>query len=219
MDRRSLRYGYLAIIVALAASVLSASGCQSVLTTVMYITKGNTVPAEFDGLQGKNVLVVCRPLANLKYRDVSVAKDLARQLSILLHKNVRNIEITDQRKVARWTDENTWDEYTEIGKALGAEMVVGVDLQDFTIYQGQTLYQGKANLTLSVFDCSQDSRPVFEKDLPQSVFPPNTGIPTSEKLEVEFRRQFVRLLADQVGRHFYPHDAHADYALDAAAMD
>ncbi len=219
MDRPSLRYGYLAIIVALAASLLSASGCQSVLTTVMYITKGNNVPAEFDGLRGKKVLVVCRPLANLKYRDVSVAKDLARQLGILLHNNVRNIEITDRRKVAQWTDENTWDEYTEIGKALGAEMVVGVDLQDFTIYQGQTLYQGKANLTLNVYDCSQGSQPVFEKHLPQSVFPPNAGIPTSEKPEVEFRRQFVRLLADQVGRHFYPHDAHADYALDATAMD
>lgn len=218
MDRPSPRHGYPAIILALCAGVLSAGGCQSVLTSVMYITKGTNVPAEFDGLQGKRVLVVCRPLADLKYRDISVAKNLARQVSILLHNNVRKIEVIDQRKVAEWTDENTWDEYTEIGEALEAEIIVGVDLHDFTIYKGQTLYQGKASLSLSVYDCSLGSQPVFEKDLPQSVFPPNTGIPTSEKLEVEFRRAFVRVLADQIGRHFYPHDKHADYALDATLL-
>ncbi len=219
MDRPSLRYGYPAIILALCAGVLSAGGCTSALTSLMYITKGTNVPAEFDGLQGKRVLVVCRPLADLTYRDISVAKNLARQVSILLHNNVRKIEIIDQRKVAKWTDENTWDEYTEIGEALEAEMVVGVDLEDFTIYQGQTLYQGKANVALRVYDCTGGGQLVFEKELPRVVYPPNSWVHTSEKLEAQFRREFVRVLADQIGRHFYAHDAHADYALDAAALD
>jgi hypothetical protein len=219
MDRLSLRYGYLAIVLALAAGILSSGGCQGLLTTVMYIAKGNNLPPEYDGLWGKKVVVVCRPLADLKYRDTSVAKDLARQLGLLLHNNIRKIEVIDQRKVVQWTDENMWDEYTEIGEALEAEMVVGVDLQDFTIYQGQTLYQGKANVVLRVYDCTAGGQPVFEKELPQTVYPPNTGIPTSEKPEAGFRREFVRLLADQIGRHFYPHDPHADYALDAMALD
>ena len=219
MDRLSLRYGYLAIVLALAAGIVSSGGCQGLLTTVMYFTKGNNLPAEYDGLRGKKVVVVCRPLADLKYRDASVAKDLARQLGLLLHHNVRKIEVIDHRKVVQWTDENMWDEYVEIGEALEAEMVVGVDLRGFTIYQGQTLYQGKANVVLGVYDCVAGRQPVFEKELPQAVYPPNTGIPTSEKPEAEFRREFVRLLADQIGRHFYPHDPHADYALDATALD
>lgn len=219
MDRSFLRYGYLVIILALAAGGLSASGCRNALATAMWIAKGTNVSAEYDGLRGKKVVIVCRPLANLKYRDTSVAKDLARQLGLLLKRNVPKIEVIDQRKVAEWTDENIWDEYTEIGKALEAEMVVGVDLQDFTIYQGQTLYQGKAIVTLTVYDCSDGSQSVYEKELPQSVYPPNTGVPTSEKLEAEFRREFVRVLADQIGRHFYDHDAHDNYALDATALD
>jgi len=219
MDRPSLRYGYLAIVLALAAGGLGLSGCRSALATAMWLTKGTDVPAEYAGLRGKKVVVVCRPLADLKYRDTSVAKDLARQLSVLLQHKVPKIKIVDQRKVARWIDENTWDEYSEIGEALDAEMVVGVDLQDFGIYQGQTLYQGKATVALKVYDCKDGSQPVFEKDLPQAVYPPNTGIPTSEKLEVEFRREFVRVLADQIGRHFYAHDSYADYALDATALD
>lgn len=219
MDRPSLRYGYLAIMLALAAGTLSASGCRNALATAMWITKGTNTPAEFDGLRGKKVVVVCRPLADLKYRDTSVAKDLTRELGLLLKSNVPKIELIDPRKVAQWTDENTWDEYTEIGEALGAEMIVGVDLQEFSIYQGQTLYQGKATLALSVYDCIAGGHPIFEKDLPQSVYPPNSGIPTSEMREVEFRRKFVRVLADQIGRHFYAHDPYQDYALDATALD
>ncbi|MHC4177452.1 MAG: hypothetical protein ACYSWU_08095 [Planctomycetota bacterium] len=219
MDRPSLRYGYLAIVLALAASILSSGGCRNALATAMWVAKGTNRPAEYDGLKGKKVVVVCRPLADLKYRDVRVAKDLARELGRLLKRNVRKIEVIDQRKVAQWIDENVWDDYAEVGEALEAEMIVGVDLRDFTIYQGQTLYQGKANVVLSVYDCTDPGQPVFEKDLPQSVYPPNTGIPTSEKLEAEFRKEFVRVLSDQIGRHFYPHDARAYYALDATALD
>ncbi len=219
MDRFSLRCGYVLLLLALAGGVVSVGGCQSALLTAMWLTKGNNVPAEFDGLRGKKVVVVCRPVADLKYRDTSAARDLARQLGLLLQRNVRKIEVVEQQKVAQWTDENIWDEYTEIGDALKAEMVVGVDLEDFTILQGQTLYQGKAMVRLTVYDCSAGGRPVFEKQLPQVAHPPNTGIPTYEKQESAFRREFVQVLADQIGRHFYPHDFYADYALDAKAMD
>jgi hypothetical protein len=219
MDRRCLRYGYLAIALGLAACGLSAGGCQSALVTALWLAKGTSLPAEFSGLKGKKVAVVCRPLADLKYRDTSVAKDLARQLGILLGRNVPKIEVIDHRKVEQWTDENTWDEYTEIGKALEADMVLGVDLQEFSIYQGQTLYQGKAIVSVGVYDCADGSQPVFERELPQTVYPPNAQIPTSDKLEVEFRREFVRVLADQIGRHFYAHDPNDDYAMDAKALD
>ncbi len=112
-----------------------------------------------------------------------------------------------------------WTEYTEVGKALDAEMVVAIDLQDFNIFQGQTLYQGRANAKVWVYDCKNDGRVVFEKDLPQAVYPPNTGIPTSERQEPEFRREFVAILSDQIARHFYAHDAHADYVMDARALE
>lgn len=220
MDRFCLRCGRIVIVSALAASgLLAAGGCQSALATAMWVVNGNSIPAEYDGLVGKKVVVVCRPLAELKYRDTSVAKDLARQLAALLRSNIQDIEIIDPQKVAEWTDENVWDEYAEIGDALEAEMVVGIDLEDFTIYQGQTLYQGKANLAIHVYDCSDGGRLDFEKQLPQSVYPPNTGISTADKTDAQFRREFVRVLADQVGRHFYAHDAYADYALDATALD
>ena len=97
-------------------------------------------------------------------------------------------------------------------------MVLGIDLQQFSILASHTLYQGKANVTITVYESDDDSLPVFEKDLPQTVYPPNAVIPASEKRANEFRREFIRVLADQIGRHFYPHDPHADYALDVEAI-
>jgi len=223
MDRPFLRYAYAAALLALVASFVPAvGGCRSALTTAAYLVKGNTADAEFDGLKGKKVAVVCRPLANLTFRDSNVAKDLAREVNNLLKANVPKVKMIDQQKVDLWLDEHgDWDDYAEIGQdsELGADVVVGVDLHSFSIYQSQVLYQGKANVALTVYDCADGGQVVFRKELPQSVYPPNAVIPTSEKQESEFRREYLRIVADMIGRHFYAHDRHADYALDARALD
>ena len=219
MDRPSVRYGTaVALMLALAMAVLPSFGCRSTLATAVYLIKGTDVDPDFAELKNKRVAVVCRPLVTLQYRNASAARDLAQEVSLLLEQKVPKIKIIDQRKVSEWTDENTWEEYAEVGKALKADMVVGIDLEGFSIFQGQTLYQGKANATIRVYDCNEGGKVVFKKILPQSKYPPNSGVPTSERLEAEFRREFVAVLADQIGRHFYAHDPHADLALDAAAL-
>ena len=87
--------------------------------------------------------VVCRPVTSLHFRDSSVSRDVAKQVGAYLAKHVPKIKLIDQREVFEWADENNWDEYVDIGKALNADMVVGLDLEEFSLYQGQTLYQGK----------------------------------------------------------------------------
>jgi ABC-type uncharacterized transport system auxiliary subunit len=217
MDRPSVRQK-IAVALVLAVAALPLVGCQSALVTAMYLFKGNVVDPEFAGLKGKKVAVVCRPMVALQYRNSSVARDLAQQITTLLEQNVPKIHVVDQRKVNKWIDENTWEEYREVGKALKADMVVGIDLESFSIYQGQTLYQGKANAFVAVYDCEKNGKKVFEKTLPQSVYPPNSSVPTSEWLEGDFRRKFVGVLADQIARHFYEHDPYPDMAQDSDAL-
>ena len=67
-------------------------------------------------------------------------------------------------------------------------------------------------------DCHKDGKMVFEKDIPQSVYPPNSAVPTSERTEPAFRREFVAVLADQIARYFYAHDPYADLGQDATAL-
>jgi hypothetical protein len=217
MDRPSIRHG-IALVVALAAATLPALGCRSILTTAVYLIKGTDVDPDFKELKGKKVAVVCRPLVTLQYRDSNAGRDLAQQVTLLLQQRVPKIQTVDQRKVTKWIDENTWEEYYEVGKAMKADMVVGIDLESFSIFQGQTLFQGKANATIKVFDCHNGGKLVFDKSIPQAVYPPSGGIATSERTEPGFRHEFLLVLADQIARHFYAHDPHADLGQDAAAL-
>ncbi len=218
MDRSSIRFTVAAAVLVVAAGLLFSGGCRSAIATAMYIFRGDDVEPEYKGLKGKKVAVVCRPPADLNYANSGVSRDLVQQMSKLLNERVPRIKVVDAQKVNKWCDENTWEEYVEVGKALKADVVVGVELEKFSIHQAQTLYQGKANAIVRVYDCKDGGKVLFEKILPQVLYPPNTFIQTSDVQETEFRREFVGVLADQIARHFYSHDPYADLGQDNSAL-
>lgn len=219
MDHRpSCRCGRLPVLSVLLVTTAAVAGCSSALATALWVVQGPNVHAECDALRGQRTAVVCRPTVSLTFCNQREAKDLARQMSMLLRQRVPKIEVIDERRVAEWIDENTWDEYTEVGEALQADMVVGVDLEHFNIFEGQTIYQGRANVTVKVYD-GTTGEVVFERTLPQVVWPPNSVVSHSDQQEAEFRRRFIGVLADQIARHFYDHDPRADFAIDAAALN
>ena len=218
MERRSsLRFCPFLVLGMLLATLVTSSGCVGALATALWVLKGTNIPAEYDGLHGKRVVVVCRPVAASLYSHPGVAKDISAQISQLLRAHVSKIEVIAQQKVSEWMDNHTWEEYTEIGEALEADMVVGIDLEDFGIYQGQTLYQGRAECTIQVYDCHTKEQ-VFEKHPPQALYPPNHMISTRDMQESQFRRRFVGIVSEQIARHFYGHDPHVDFAMDATAI-
>jgi hypothetical protein len=217
MDRSTRRWQFRQIVAWLMIVALAPlqSGCVNALATAAWLVKGNDVDADWNGLRNKRVAVVCRPLVELQYSTgTRSAQELAVIVGRLMSQRVRKITIVDPREVAEWTDENDWDDFAEVGKALKADMVVGIDVEEFSLYQSQTLYQGKARLAVTVYDVADGGKTVYNKSIPRVVYPPNRGVDTSLP-EDDFRRRFVAHLADIVGRHFYSHDGQADVALDA----
>ncbi len=210
------RAGLVAATAAALAALASISGCTGALTTAGYLMGAHEVKAKYNGFRDKRVAVVCRPLVELHYRNSTAGKELARQIGGQLRSNVRRCEVVDYRRVDEWVDENTWNEYLEVGRALNADLVLGIDLEHFDIYQGQTLYQGKAFATIRVFDC-ESGELVFE-DYVESVFPRNSAVPTADMAESQFRRRYVGVLADQVARLFYAHEPHVNFAQDATII-
>lgn len=216
MDRQSGRYGYLAATAVLVLIVISAAGCQ-ILPGLVYLINGTDVPAEWDGLKGKKVAVVCRPLDALQFRNGGVARELAEKVSVLLQTNVPKVHVVEQQKVAAWLDEhdNNADDAFEVGKALGADMVVWIDLTSFSTLEGQTVFQGRADISIKVCDVAKKAT-VFKKTPPQQVYPHGFAIPM-DKQESEFRSEFIAVLAGHIGRYFYAHDPHAEIGQDGAA--
>jgi hypothetical protein len=195
-------------------AILMPAGC-GYLSVALYNMNPDDTPAEFNDLQEKRVVVVCRPVVELQFADSTVPRDLVQEVGERLTKKVKKIKVVDEREVSEWTDENSWQKFTEVGKALKADMVVGIELERFSLQQGPTLLQGNAAMRVVVYDMKNGGKQVYEKTMPRVLYPPNTPIPSAEKSESEFRRQFLGVLAEKIGRHFYSHDSLEDFGIDA----
>ncbi len=218
MYRHFSRRFRLLTVLGLIASVLTAAGCMGPLLTGMYLFGAGDVKAKYTGLKKKKVVVVCHPITDLQYSNMSAVNEISRQIGLKLKANVSSLTLVDSQDVDRWMDENQWEDAVEIGRAFKADKVVLVELENFSVLLGQTLYQGKANYVLKVIDCKTGDIDFEVTPNPVS-WPANSAIPTQDKPENKFRAQFIGVVADQIARHFYAYDARNYFAEDATAFD
>jgi hypothetical protein len=204
MQPRRMKYtGWLAI--ALAGVLTTQLGCKNLMIAAAYFIKGTDDAAEYVGLKDKRVAVVCRPLVELKYGAGTAANDLATRVGMLLKQNGKRVKVIKQSEVNKWIDENPDMELEEVGKGVNADVVLGIDIEEFSLYLGQTLYQGKAQVKLTVCNVA-DGEILWEKAMRQVVWPSRGGRPTAEEPPPQFQREYIEVLAGEIGHHFYPHD-------------
>lgn len=213
LDLRAVAFALVA-----ASSLVTAGGCASVLATGMYVIQGgNMVPAEFDGLKDQRVVVVCRPPSSNEYRHAGASRAVSQRVSELLVDNVKNIDVVNPREVDNWLDESDWGDFKELAKAVHAEKVVYIEMNDFELFKGKTLYQGHADVSATIYDMKNNSKLVWDRHLGEILYPTNSGIPAQDKPEKQFEREFVNIVATRVAEHFYKHDANSEFAIDALA--
>jgi hypothetical protein len=202
-----------------AVVMVSTTGCiHSILATGIYLWQGgDVVPAECKALDGQRVVVVCRPPSSNEYRHAGAARDIGKRVSQLLKENVPKIDIVSPAEVDNWIDEQDWDNFKDLGQAVKATRIVYIELDNFDLYKGSTLYQGDAEVNVTVFDMTKKGEDVWERNIGQVLFPRNSGIPAADKPVQKFQAQFVDIVAQQVAVHFYKHDPNAAFALDAVA--
>ncbi len=221
MDRSGapfVRINQLAGLLLAATMLVSAGGCPALLATGIYVWEGgNLVPAECDALRDERVVVMCRPPSSHEYRHAGASRTIAQRVSELLVKNVKGIDVVNPREVDNWVDESDWGDFRELAEAVKADLVVHVELDDFELFKGKTLYQGRANVTVTVYDMRDNSRVVWERQLGEILYPLNSGIPAQDKPVQQFEREFVGIVAEQIAVNFYRHDPHAGFAMDALA--
>ena len=111
-----------------------------------------------------------------------------------------------------------WKTTVEIGKALKAEKVVGIDIESFGVLDGQTLFRGRSTVSIQVYDVAE-KHVEWHKSPPQFVVSQDSAaLPRRTSRKSEFRNQFVGILAEQIARYFYPHDRHDDFGSDALSI-
>jgi hypothetical protein len=209
LDRMPCRFA--ATVAALLLPLLS--GCSTLLT-VAYLVQPADVPAEFAGLKGKHVAVVCRPIVELEFSDAGSSRELASLVDGQLKQNVRKINVIGQQEVARWLDENSWVDYPTLGKALDADYVVGIDLEEFRLHEGSTLYRGRATAALRVFDV-KTGEIAFEKRIDDFSFPADSAIPATDRTEAQFRGLFLQMLSRKISRCFHAYESRETFAEES----
>ena len=200
---------------ALAAAILLpvACGCSTLLTAA-YLLQPADVPAEFSGLKGKHVAVVCRPIVELEFSDAGSARELASLVGAQVENKVRRARLIGQQEVARWIDENSWVDYPTLGKSLDADIVMGIDLEEFRLHEGSTLYRGRATAHVRVYDVAT-KKVLFDKRIDDFAFPANSAIPASDRTEADFRGMFLQMLSQKISRCFHAYESRDVFADDS----
>jgi hypothetical protein len=208
-----------ACVAAVAALPVAITGCIGpLLATGIYVAQGgNIAPAEFDGLEDRRVVVLCSPPASHDFRHAGASRNIARRVGNLIEQNVKGVTVVDQKEVDNWIDESGGQDVMDLGRAVNAELLVHIELDEFALNNGRTLYQGRSEATVSVYDMKDSQRLVWDSTLGEILYPKNSGIAVQDKSPQRFQREFEEIVAETIAVKFYKHDPHKLFAMDALA--
>jgi hypothetical protein len=201
---------------ALVAGMLATlPGCGPIATIAWLIHGPEMVPAEFDGLKGKRVAVVCLD-ANSLGGPGAEADTVAKAVSLTLGKKVPDVHMVRQTEVADWLDSHGDDvtDYRDVGRGVKADMVVGIDLLSFNLHEGQTLLKGRAKVGVKVYDMKKGGELVYETAPKEIAWPENGSRHVTEN-EANFRAVFISTLAERIARDFYAFEFAENFSTDA----
>ena len=205
------------LVILLVAGISSFGGCINFAANMIHAITGNNRAADFDGLKEKRVAVVC-------LTDGGLAADAdSAMLTSYIHagfnSNIKKIDVVRSSEVERWIDSHSHEsaDYLEIGKGVKADRLVAVEVVNLSVKNGATLFQGKSDIAVTVYDISAGGKILYQKNIPEFVFPKMGGPSITDVSEAKFRARYLAIVARTVSTLFYPVDATADFALDATA--
>ncbi|MCH8148949.1 MAG: hypothetical protein IH987_13380 [Planctomycetes bacterium] len=207
----------LCVVIAVLLPVVTATGClrNLLLWPILLVSGGPKVDAEYDGLEDQRVAVVC--ISSLStYGPDSTTDVLAREIQSILAKRVDDIKFVDRQAIHKWTDTHEWnqDDYRKLGREVGADMVLAIELTSYSLHAGQTLYQGKADINVSVFDMTNRGKKVYQQDISDYRFPAHSPTPTIGLPQPQFERMFIQTLAREIGNLFHDYELPTRFARD-----
>ncbi|MGB1926355.1 MAG: hypothetical protein ACPHL6_07485 [Rubripirellula sp.] len=181
----------------------------------MHAVGMDMIPAEYDELKHKTVAIVALTESSQYSNDVA-ARELSRFVGQILTSKVKNIQLVREDRIDQWRDMHGWDQinFDEIGKGVGAEKVIGIEVANLRLRDGATLYRGRSDVVVSVID-AETGNVDYSRSLDEFTYPNIAGQYTSETTESKFRKLYLRMLAEEVARSFHRYDLNERIAEDS----
>jgi len=200
-----------------AVLIISFSGCFGAMAQLAYVIKGYDTPAKYNGLTGKRVAIVCVSDASA-YGTDPLTYTVAKALGIKLAQGVKKIEVVPHSEIENWIDQNGWDEasFGILGKGVKADRVIAIEIAGYSIHEGSTIYKGKCELTVSVYDLEGKQGPKIAYGFgPEEYSFPKNGRPAIQSSDRQFEAFYLSRLTQRIANHFLKHDRLDSYAEDA----
>jgi hypothetical protein len=192
------------LVVLVALLLASSGGCIGLSAQIGNMLGMNMVPADYDGLKGRRVAVVC-VVPDSADGPETAGESLAHEVERYLAANVRNIEFVPRSEVASWLDVRSGGliDYARMGESLQADRVLVIEFASFSYRGNATLHQGRADFKVSVVDTATGEQ-VHEDENPDLLFPSTQAVHRTDMTEDKFKRAYIRHLAMDIGRRFHP---------------
>jgi hypothetical protein len=197
--------------------LLPLAGCLSLVANLIHAAKGDLIPAAFDQFEDRKVAVVCVSNSSF-FGPTSVSSDVGKRVARLLRQKIPKAIVIPQQQVDDWIDKNSWDaiDFVALGKGVEADLVIAIEVNSLSLYDGKTMYKGQADMQFAVYDMQQGGAEVFGRPSELVQFPVNSGISVNDvSSERQFRESFLDVIAMRVARNFFAFDINDDYARDA----
>lgn len=198
--------------------IVSFTGCIGAMSQLLYVIKGHNVPAAYDGLKEKRVAIVCVSDASA-YGPDRLTDTVSKAVSMKLARGVKKIEVVPQVQIDSWIDQNAWDEleFSALGKGVGANAVVAIEIASYSIHEGPTIYKGRAEVTVTVYDLDapEGSQVAYVRGPREFTFPTH-GDPAIQSNDRQFEMRFLGRLTQDIANQFCVHDKLESFAQDAS---
>lgn len=207
----SQRRGSKLVLLALAA-LCGASGCQlGYFLTDPDATK--KVPAEYDKIGSRRVGVVCWADRSTLDEYPTARRQVVRSLLHYLKKHLENAKFIPESKVYRLQEKSgaDWEAMTnqEIAEDLGCDVVIRIDLLEFTTRASDTPQLQKARISgnIRLYDIKPklNTEAAYDSDV-KITYPKGSIHGAQDMTEADLLHGAVEYFAESVAQKFYEHE-------------
>lgn len=195
-------------------ALLVIPGCIGASAQLLYLIYGNKISAQYEGLNDKKVAVICVSDASA-YGPNTLTFSVEKKVADRLSRFVPGIKVIPQSAVDNWKDQYGWDEsdFVQIGRGIGADAVVAIEISAYSLHEGSTMYKGRATVTSTVYNIQSES--VAFQAGPEDYQFPKSGRPAMQITERQFESAFLEKFCEYLARRFYEYEKTDTIAEDA----
>ena len=189
-----------------------STGCNLLIPLAMLGKHKETIPAEFDKLEGKRTAIVVWAPQEVLFDYPFVRMELALHIGDKLRAEMEDVDIVDGRLIEDYIQRSleTYADPDKIGREFDCDVVVYVELLEFQIRDptAPDILRARIHGSVIAYDlrADPDQSKRYELEDVITVYPENQPVLLTPTNSIVVRKEAYEKFTEMVARKFYPYD-------------